>query len=124
MMVRAPRRLSRTRKTSYCIVSAMSFWRVNGTHRHREASMGHGFYSAVTRWALAIGFVYGAALSPAAPAALAPTANFGPYNVNFLEGSVGLTRPLSADTAILAAGAPWSIAGWVRITRRQFGEVI
>jgi hypothetical protein len=86
--------------------------------------MGHGFYSGVARWALAIGFVYGAALSPATSAALAPTANFGPYNVNFLEGSVGLTRPLSADTALLAAGAPWSIAGWVRITRRQAGEVI
>ena len=56
--------------------------------------------------------------------ALAPTANFGPYNVTFLEGGVGLARPLSEAAAPIASGAPWSITGWLRSARRQSGEVI
>jgi hypothetical protein len=55
---------------------------------------------------------------------LAATANFGPYNVTFLEGGVGLARPLSKAAAPIASGAPWSITGWLRSTRRQSGEVI
>jgi hypothetical protein len=62
----------------------------------------------------------------AAPAAAAPseTMNFGPYNASFLEGSVGLPRPLAEGAAPLAAGAPFSLSGWLRATRRQLGAVI
>jgi hypothetical protein len=55
---------------------------------------------------------------------LAPTANFGPYNVKSLEGGIGLSRPLSPDAALLGAGIPWSMSGWARIAHRQSGEVI
>ena len=62
------------------------------------------------------------ALSPGA--ALAPAANFGPYNATFLDGGVGLSRPLPEQAALLAADAPWSIAGWLRIAHRQSGQMI
>jgi Exo-beta-D-glucosaminidase Ig-fold domain/Concanavalin A-like lectin/glucanases superfamily/Glycosyl hydrolases family 2/Glycosyl hydrolases family 2, sugar binding domain/Glycosyl hydrolases family 2, TIM barrel domain len=63
-------------------------------------------------------------LSVAAAATLKPDANFGPYNVNFLEGGIGMTRPLSDQAEPLGAAAPWSISGWLRTTRLQSGEVI
>ena len=50
--------------------------------------------------------------------------NLGPYNVTVLEGSIGLTRPLSPDSPVAAAGAPWSITGWVLAARRQSGAAI
>jgi hypothetical protein len=52
------------------------------------------------------------------------TENFGPYNATFLEGSVGLLRPLSDAASPLAPGTPWSIAGWLRSARPQPGEAI
>ena len=68
------------------------------------------------------------ALTPslhAAPSAAAGTVtNLGPYNVAVLEGGIGLRRPLAADTALISAGTPWSISGWVNSTRRQPGAVI
>ena len=54
----------------------------------------------------------------------APSANFGPYDLSILEGGVGVTRPLPADTVLLGAGAPWSLAGWVRNSHRSSGTVI
>src|SRR5882724_5370472 len=97
--------------------------------RAGKVSMFRGFYSGLALGALWISVAAAwAALSQAAPAstptALAPTANFGPYNVTFLEGSVGLARPLSEEAAPIASGAPWSITGWLRSARRQPGEVI
>jgi len=86
--------------------------------------MGSGFYRSLALFSLGIGVAYWPALSLAAPPALTPTANFGPYNVEFLEGGIGLSRPLSADAAPLAAGTPWSMSGWARIAHRQSGEVI
>jgi len=65
-----------------------------------------------------------AAGSTAGAQTIAPTMNFGPYNVTILEGGIGLARPLSEEAAPLAAGAPWSIAGWVRTGQRESGEVI
>jgi hypothetical protein len=68
--------------------------------------------------------------APAGPATMAPaavlasTTNFGPYNATFLDGGVGLTRPLSEQAAALAANAPWSIAGWLRIAHHQSGQAI
>ena len=55
---------------------------------------------------------------------LGADANFGPYNVSFLEGGVGLARPLSEEAAAARAGAPWTISGWLRSARRQSGAVI
>jgi Exo-beta-D-glucosaminidase Ig-fold domain/Concanavalin A-like lectin/glucanases superfamily/Glycosyl hydrolases family 2, sugar binding domain/Glycosyl hydrolases family 2 len=90
--------------------------------------MSRGFYGNFALCALWASVAAWAALSWSAPAltptALAPTANFGPYNVTFLEGGVGLARPLSEEAAPIASGAPWSITGWLRSTRRQSGEVI
>jgi beta-galactosidase/beta-glucuronidase len=51
-------------------------------------------------------------------------ANFGPYNATFLEGGVGLSRPLAPETALLAAQAPWSITGWVQVARERTGTVV
>ena len=34
-----------------------------------------------------------------------PRMNGGPYNVTFLEGGVGLTRPLAADMTLLGVRA-------------------
>jgi Exo-beta-D-glucosaminidase Ig-fold domain/Concanavalin A-like lectin/glucanases superfamily/Glycosyl hydrolases family 2/Glycosyl hydrolases family 2, sugar binding domain/Glycosyl hydrolases family 2, TIM barrel domain len=64
------------------------------------------------------------ALSCAAPAILPPNANFGPYNATFLEGGVGLSRPLAENAEPLGQGAPWSIMGWLRCAHRQSGDVI
>lgn len=52
-----------------------------------------------------------------------PAANWGPYNVTALEGGIGLERVL-ASSGIGAAGAPWSITGWLRAMRLQSGAVI
>jgi hypothetical protein len=59
-----------------------------------------------------------------APAGPDPAMNFGPYNITVLEGGIGVARPLSGAAAPLAAGAPWSMTGWLRVARRQPGEVI
>ncbi len=48
----------------------------------------------------------------------------GPFNVNILEGGVGLQRSLNEKATLLDAGAPWSMAGWLRTSRRHSGELI
>jgi hypothetical protein len=60
----------------------------------------------------------------AAPTATDPALNFGPYNVSFLEGGIGLSRPLAPDAAPLAPGAPWAMTGWIKIARVQPGTVV
>jgi hypothetical protein len=64
------------------------------------------------------------ALSLAAPSVVSADANFGPYNVSFLEGGVGLTRPLSGHAELLEPGAPWTISGWLRCVRQQSGIAV
>jgi len=60
-----------------------------------------------------------------ADTAAAPEAGTtGPYNITTLQGGIGMTRSLPADTAILHAGAPWSITSWVRIDLAQQGPVV
>jgi beta-galactosidase/beta-glucuronidase len=61
---------------------------------------------------------------PPARAAVAANANLGPYNVQILEGGIGVTRPLAPDTPLLAAGAPWSLSGWINLTNRLSGPVV
>ena len=39
--------------------------------------------------------------------------NAGPYNARFLQGGVGIERPLEHAEALVAAGAPYTIATWV-----------
>jgi hypothetical protein len=56
--------------------------------------------------------------------AASPADNTGPYNLTFLEGGIGLSRPLAADNPTLAANASWSITGWLRPTLAQSGDVI
>jgi hypothetical protein len=64
---------------------------------------------------LCVPFAYSAAEAQTPqPAALS---NFGPYNATFLAGGIGLNVALSADAPVLAAGAPWSVSGWLRSAR-------
>jgi hypothetical protein len=53
-----------------------------------------------------------------------PSQNLGPYNVTSLEGGVGMARPLAAGSPVSAAGAPWSMGGWMRWTRAQSGALV
>ncbi|WP_236552923.1 glycosyl hydrolase 2 galactose-binding domain-containing protein [Sphingomonas sp. 8AM] len=39
--------------------------------------------------------------------------NAGPYNARFLQGGIGIERPLERADALVAAGAPYTIATWV-----------
>src|ERR1700689_248641 len=48
----------------------------------------------------------------------------GPYNLIFLQGGIGTTRALPADTPILRAGAAWSLTSWVRIDVPQSGPIV
>jgi hypothetical protein len=64
------------------------------------------------------------ALSATTALAADQITNSGPYNLTFLEGGVGLTRPLAADNPTLAANASWSITGWLRPTLEQSGDVV
>jgi hypothetical protein len=38
----------------------------------------------------------------------------GPYDLTILQGGIGMTRALPADTPLAAAGAAWSVGGWYR----------
>lgn len=48
--------------------------------------------------------------------------NGGHYNARFLEGGVGLERPLPAGDPALRAAAPFTFAAWVHPDRIQQGE--
>ncbi len=50
--------------------------------------------------------------------------NFGPYNDVFLDGGMGVVRPLSPDNILLKAGQPFSIAGWINPARIKQGRVV
>jgi beta-galactosidase/beta-glucuronidase len=65
-----------------------------------------------------------ACLVPAFAAPPQGTDNFGPYNSAFLEGGVGESRPLTANSGLLAASAPWSMTGWLRLTAPLSGTVV
>jgi hypothetical protein len=69
---------------------------------------------------LLVNFGSGRADTAAAPEA----GTKGPYNITALQGGIGMTRSLPADTAILHAGSPWSITSWVRIDLAQPGPVV
>ena len=90
--------------------------------------MSRGVFGGFALCALWLSVGVWPALSRAAPTSaattLTPTSNFGPYNVTFLEGGVGLARPLSEKAAPIAPGSPWSMTGWLRSARRRSGEVI
>ncbi|QUD88918.1 glycosyl hydrolase 2 galactose-binding domain-containing protein [Phenylobacterium montanum] len=67
--------------------------------------------------ALAVGFGVTRA-EVARPGAL------GPYDVTLLQGGVGMTRELPEAASLYAAGAAWSMSGWVRVDAPQAGEVV
>jgi Exo-beta-D-glucosaminidase Ig-fold domain/Concanavalin A-like lectin/glucanases superfamily/Glycosyl hydrolases family 2/Glycosyl hydrolases family 2, sugar binding domain len=48
----------------------------------------------------------------------------GPYNITVLQGGIGMTRSLPPDTAMLRAGAPWSITSWIKLDVAQDGPVV
>ncbi|HZF15443.1 MAG TPA: LamG-like jellyroll fold domain-containing protein [Steroidobacteraceae bacterium] len=66
----------------------------------------------------AIPLTTGATLPPG------PAANFGPYNATFLDGGIGITRPLAAAAPVLKADAPWSLRAWVRPTVPPMGTIV
>ncbi len=68
----------------------------------------------------------GAALLPLAATAqqVAGPTNVGPYNAAFLEGGIGIDRPLERAEALVAAGAPYTISTWVKPEARQPGEAV
>lgn len=76
------------------------------------------------RLAMPAWLMLGMGLALSATSATDPRSNVGPYNVTFLEGGVGLTRPLAADMPLLAAGAPWSMTGWLNVTRAREETIV
>jgi hypothetical protein len=92
----------------------------NVSQRRRTTGPAVRIWIWLTVWACAAFGPGGIDPSRAAP----PGLNLGPYNVTALEGGIGLERPLAPELALLAAGASWSISGWVRPERRQAGPVI
>jgi beta-galactosidase/beta-glucuronidase len=82
------------------------------------------FFRSLALGALYVTAAAGSARPSAATPALEPTANFGPYNASFLEGGIGIARPLSDRAALLGANASWSLTGWLRVAHRQSGDVI
>lgn len=50
--------------------------------------------------------------------------NLGPYNATFLEGGIGVARPLSAEANVAGAGRPWSMTGWIRWSRPLSGQFV
>jgi hypothetical protein len=62
------------------------------------------------------------AITRASPIGAAGTS--GPYNVTVLQGGIGMTRTLPADTPVLHPGAPWSITSWIKVDVPQNDEVV
>ena len=42
--------------------------------------------------------------------------SYGPYSGHFLQGGIGLTKPLPAADPILKANAPWTLSAWVEFS--------
>ena len=68
--------------------------------------------------ALALIWAGGVAAQPPTPGTL------GPYNLTLLQGGVGMIRGLPTGSPVLAAGAPWSMTGWVKVDVAQSAPVI
>jgi hypothetical protein len=79
-------------------------------------------------WWITAGLLAILSLGPGPRAApggeLEVSANRGPYNLTFLEGGVGVVRPLAAGSGVVDASSPWSMTGWMRPGRVEPGEVI
>ncbi len=57
-----------------------------------------------------------------APAFAEVPDNGGPWNARFLEGGIGIERPLPEASPLTQAGARFTMAAWVRPDRVQQGE--
>ncbi len=57
------------------------------------------------------------------PVAAQEIGNAGPYNAHVLAGGIGIDRPLERAAALVAAGAPYTIATWVEVDHVDKGEV-
>ncbi len=64
-----------------------------------------------------------AALMTGPAAVAAPLSGAGPFNAEFLEGGIGITRTLPAASPHVAAGAAYSVSTWVNPRRIQPGLV-
>jgi hypothetical protein len=76
-------------------------------------------------FALLLAGGYAVAQAPAAAPSPPPVGqNFGPYNDVFLDGGMGVLRPLSPENVLLQAGKPFSMAGWINPARIKHGRVV
>src|ERR1700685_3126662 len=82
----------------------------------RGVTMQNHAARALAPYALGLAVAWWSIAPPLARAAGAANVNLGPYNVRILAGGVGLSRPLAPDSPLLAAGAPWSLSGWVNLS--------
>src|SRR5450755_105749 len=78
----------------------------------------------VALWRVLCATCFAVASASAAPAVTHPTDGLGPYNATFLDGGVGMARPLTASAAPVTPRAPWSLSGWLFVARRQPAERI
>ncbi|GAA0734045.1 glycosyl hydrolase 2 galactose-binding domain-containing protein [Sphingomonas japonica] len=79
---------------------------------------------AATMLAGAATSAQGQDILPAAAMEAPAATNLGPYNASFLEGSIGIDRPVANADALTAADAPYTLSTWVRPTARQTGAVV
>lgn len=50
--------------------------------------------------------------------------SYGPYSGNFLQGGIGLTKPLAATDPVLKADAPWTMSAWVEFSPVPTGPML
>ncbi|HTU50705.1 MAG TPA: LamG-like jellyroll fold domain-containing protein, partial [Acidobacteriaceae bacterium] len=50
--------------------------------------------------------------------------SYGPYSGHFLQGGIGLTKPLPATDPVLKANAPWTLSAWVEFSPPPTGSVL
>jgi hypothetical protein len=65
-----------------------------------------------------------ALIASAMAAGAADLEDAGPYNAHFLTGGIGIERSLAGNSTITAAGAPYSMATWLRSDAPQKGRVV
>jgi len=50
--------------------------------------------------------------------------SYGPYSGHFLQGGIGLTKPLPAADPVLKANAPWTLSAWVEFSPAPTGSML
>lgn len=69
-------------------------------------------------------FGLGLSIALALPVAAQTPENGGPYNASFTAAGQGIVRDLGGADALVAEGAPYSIAAWVKPAKVQPGPLV